>query len=111
MPNKVRKETRTYRDRARYNIQYVTKRRRKLKAMSVEIKGGACEVCGYNRCVAALDFHHIDEKTKSFSLSTRGLTRSWEKIKNEIQKCVLVCSNCHREIHSGLIQLPDKVFI
>lgn len=101
------KETRTYKDRARYNIEAVIKRRKKLKVMAVELKGGKCQVCSYDRCVSALEFHHIDEKTKEFDLSTRGLTRSWEKIKNEVQKCVLVCSNCHREIHAGLVRLPE----
>ena len=111
MPNKVRKETRTYRDRARYNIEAVSKRRKKLKLMAIELKGGKCQVCEYSRCVSALDFHHIDEKTKSFDLSTGGLTRSWEKIKAELQKCILLCSNCHREIHAGLIELPVKPLI
>lgn len=105
------KETRKYRDRARSNIEAVTKRRKKLKVMAVQLKGGKCQVCGYDRCVSALEFHHIDEKAKEFDLSTRGLTRSWEKIKNEVQKCVLVCSNCHREIHAGLAKLPVKPII
>jgi len=100
------KETRTYKDRARYNIEAVTKRRKKLKLMAVALKGGECQFCGYNRYVGALDFHHVDESIKKFDLSTRGLTRSWEKIKKEIEKCVLVCSNCHREIHGGIIKLP-----
>lgn len=112
MPNKTRKrETRTYRDRAHYLVLAVSKRRRRLKEMAMEIKGGKCQICGYNRCVAALSFHHIDEKTKSFSLSTRGLTRSWAKIEAEVDKCILVCENCHREIHSGLIKLPVKSLI
>jgi len=76
--------------------------------MAVDLKGGGCQVCGYNKCISALEFHHVDEKDKGFDLSTRGLTRSWEKIKNEIQKCILVCSNCHREIHAKLIKLPVK---
>jgi predicted HNH restriction endonuclease len=105
------KETRTYKDRAKYNIEAVTKRRKKLKTMAVELKGGKCQICGYNRCISALDFHHIDGKSKEFDLSTKGLTRSWEKIKKEIKKCVLVCSNCHREIHAGLIKLSAKGFI
>jgi 5-methylcytosine-specific restriction endonuclease McrA len=100
------KETRTYKDRARYNIEAVTKRRKKLKLMAVALKGGRCQFCGYNRYIGALDFHHVNERIKKFDLSTRGLTRSWEKIKKEIEKCVLVCSNCHREIHGGIIKLP-----
>jgi hypothetical protein len=112
VPNKTRKkETRTYRDRAHYLVLAVTKRRKKLKSLAVELKGGKCQICGYCKYVGALDFHHLDENKKDFDLSTRGLTRSWEKIKEEIDKCILVCSNCHREIHGGLIKLPAKPII
>jgi hypothetical protein len=76
--------------------------------MAVELKGGKCQICGYNKYIGALSFHHLDEKNKSFDLSTRGLTRSWSKIRKEISKCILVCENCHREIHGGLIKLPAK---
>lgn len=107
MPNKTRKDKRTYRDRDQYNIEAVTRRRRKLKQMAVELKGGGCQFCGYKRYVGALDFHHINEQEKEFGLSIRGLTRSWEKIKNELSKCVLLCANCHREIHGGLIGISD----
>ncbi|AKM82365.1 TPA: HNH endonuclease [Candidatus Berkelbacteria bacterium] len=99
-------DKRTYKDRAQYNIQAVAKRRRKIKAMAIEYKGGKCSICGYNKYAGALDFHHIDESTKKFDLSTKGLTRSWERTKTEIDKCILVCANCHREIHAGLVQLP-----
>ena len=102
------KDTRTYRDRARYNIEAVTRRRKKLKQMVIDLKGGKCQFCSYNTYNGALDFHHIDEDKKEFSLSTRGLTRSWERIKNELQKCVLVCANCHREVHGGIIKLPQN---
>lgn len=64
--------------------------------------GGACQLCGYDRCVTALDYHHVDPATKLFEIST-GLNRSWSKVLAEAKKCVLICSNCHREIHSGLI--------
>ncbi|TXH06191.1 MAG: HNH endonuclease [Candidatus Moraniibacteriota bacterium] len=98
-------ETRKYRDRREYMIRAVSKRRRELKEKAVKLKGGKCEICGYKKCLNALDFHHIDESKKSFSLGTRGLTRSWEKIVEEIQKCMLLCANCHREIHAGLIDI------
>ncbi len=103
------KETRTYRDRAKYLIIAVTKRRRKLKGLAIQYKGGKCMFCGYLRCSGALDFHHLDESEKSFGLSVRGLTRSWEKIKDELDKCVLVCANCHREIHAGVIKIPKNL--
>lgn len=88
-------------------VAAVSKRRKKLKELSMEEKGGHCYYCGYAKCIGALEFHHIQENTKEFDLSTRGLTRSWEKIKDELKKCILVCANCHREIHAGLLQPPE----
>jgi hypothetical protein len=69
--------------------------RKKIKM--IEYLGGKCMVCGYNKCVAALDFHHKDPKTKLFSLS--GNSYSFEKCKSELDKCWLLCANCHRELH------------
>jgi len=76
----------------------VSRKRRELKRRAVEYKGGKCERCGYDRCIAALDFHHKD--SKDFSISRKGLTRGWEKVKKEIGKCLLLCANCHREEHA-----------
>lgn len=81
------------------------KRREKVKQMSIDYKGGKCYLCGYDKCSGALEFHHIDPKQKSFAISSKGNTRAWEVVKKELDKCVLVCANCHREIHSGLISL------
>jgi hypothetical protein len=106
--DKCMPDKRTYADRAEYLKAAVTKRRRRLKQMVSEYKGGKCVVCGYNRSIWALDLHHVDDSTKEFGLSVRGLTRSWEKIKSEADKCILVCANCHREIHAGITQLPIK---
>jgi hypothetical protein len=102
-------EKRTYADRAEYLKMAVTKRRRRLKAMVVEYKGGKCIICGYKKCTWAFDLHHIDESKKDFSLSVRGLTRSWKRIKNEADKCALLCANCHREIHAGITQLSREI--
>lgn len=77
----------------------VSERRRKLKDMAIEYKGGKCEKCGYNKCNGALEFHHLNPEEKDFSISTSGTTKSFERIKKEIDKCILVCANCHREIH------------
>ena len=74
--------------------------RQKVKQKSVEYKGGCCEICGYSKCISALEFHHKDPNEKDFSISGKSI--SWDRIKKEIDKCILVCSNCHREIHSGL---------
>lgn len=76
--------------------------------MAIEYKGGCCIGCGYKRSVAALDFHHLDPAKKDFGLGMNGLTRSWQKTKEELDKCILVCSNCHREVHAGLIILNSK---
>lgn len=101
-------EKRTYADRAEYNKQAVAKRRRKIKEMLVEYKGGRCMICGYDRYAGAFDLHHIGDSPKSFGLSMNGITRSWEKTKREADKCVLLCANCHREIHGGFTQLPKR---
>lgn len=58
-------DERTYRDRAQYNIAAVDKRRKKLKSMAIEYRGGKCNVCGYNKYIEALDFYHVDEKQKN----------------------------------------------
>ena len=99
---------RTYADRREYLIKAVAKRRKKIRKTAIDYLGGKCRVCGYYRCIAALDFHHLDESKKKFGLSQRGMTRSWEKTRNELEKCVLLCSNCHRELHAGILQ-PHEV--
>ena len=81
------------------NVENVQKRRRKIKEMSIEYKGGRCEKCGYDKCNGALEFHHLDPEQKDFGIGNKGYTRSWEKIKSELDKCIMVCANCHREIH------------
>jgi hypothetical protein len=63
------KEKRTYADRREYLIKAVSKRRKKLRRMAVDYKGGQCIICGYKREIAALDFHHLDETQKDFGLS------------------------------------------
>lgn len=100
MPKK--KDTRTYKDRAEYLKKSVASRRRKLREMAVEYGGGKCKICGYKKCNRALSFHHLDPAKKDFGLSADGFTRSWEKIKPELDKCILVCANCHMEIHENI---------
>jgi transcription elongation factor Elf1 len=84
------------------SVNAVIKRRLVLKQKAVEYKGGACERCGYNKSNRALDFHHVDPSQKDFGIGYRGYTRSWEKVKKELDKCILVCSNCHAEIHEEI---------
>jgi hypothetical protein len=95
-------DKRTYADRREYLIAAVAKRRRVIKLKAIKYKGGKCICCGYNQHPGVLDFHHLDQSTKEFGIGTRGYTRSWEKIKAELDKCILVCANCHREIELGV---------
>ena len=60
--------------------------------------GGACYNCGYNRCYGALDVHHLDPSKKEFNISGSH-TRRWAIVEEELAKCVLLCSNCHKEEH------------
>jgi hypothetical protein len=79
-------------------------KRHALKKQMIEYKGGKCTGCGYNYCHAALDFHHLDPNTKSFEIAGNH-NLAWERIKVEIDKCILVCRNCHAEIHAGIRNL------
>jgi len=81
-------------------VDAVVKYRRNVKLRAIEYKGGKCIRCDYNKCVAALHFHHIDPDTKEFSIGKTGVTRSWAKLKKELDKCELLCSNCHAEHHN-----------
>jgi len=98
------RERRTYKERRDYLIGAVRKRRKKIRMMAVNHKGAKCEICGYDRCLDALEFHHLEKTGKDFGISDRGYTRSWDTILNEINKCVLLCSNCHREVHLGMVK-------
>lgn len=75
--------------------------RKRVKEKLVKYKGGKCELCGYCRCYSALDFHHIDPENKSFHISA-NLNKSFDTLKKEVDKCIMVCANCHREIHEGI---------
>lgn len=90
-------------ERKKYNKEiydYQKTKRWKLKKDLVTEKGGKCEKCGYNKNLAALVFHHIDPSKKLFELDARSLiSKSIESIKKEAEKCQLLCSNCHQEIH------------
>jgi transcriptional regulator len=77
--------------------------RKRVKSKLVEHMGGGCKICGYNKCLSALHFHHLDPNEKDFTIS--GKSSSFDKLKKEAEKCILVCSNCHSEIHEGLISI------
>ena len=102
-------EKRKYSDRRQYLIRAVHARRKKIRQMAVEYKGGKCEICGYSRCIDALEFHHNDLAEKRFGISEKGYTRSWKEVMKELDKCIMICANCHRELHAQLAASDSNV--
>jgi transposase/5-methylcytosine-specific restriction endonuclease McrA len=92
-------------------IDRVTRRRRSLKVMLVAEAGGCCVICGYDRHLRALAFHHVEPADKRLQISWNGVTQSLEALRAEAQKCVLLCSNCHAEVEDGRIELPARVSV
>ncbi len=100
------------------NKEYLNKRnytnfknaRKRLKERLVEYKGGKCEICGYNRCISALEFHHLDPSQKDFAICS-GDVKSYETMRKEVDKCILVCANCHREIHEKEHKEIDRKYL
>jgi len=87
----------------------VTEHRRRVKRKAIEYSGGKCIKCEYDSCNSSLAFHHVDPEQKEVELSD-GRHRKWESAKKEIDKTILVCHNCHGEIHSNLWE-PNKKII
>jgi predicted HNH restriction endonuclease len=75
-------------------------RRQSHKKRAVELLGGKCSICGYNKYIGALEFHHTDPTKKDMTIAGSG--KKWETIKEEVEKCMLLCANCHREMHCKL---------
>jgi hypothetical protein len=73
--------------------------------MLVDEAGGRCRLCGYSRSYAALVFHHVDPAGKSFGLGQRGHSRPLARSREEAQKCLLLCANCHAEVEAGVATL------
>jgi hypothetical protein len=84
------------------NSKDTAQRLRAFKEKLVEYKGNKCNICGYNKCIAALDLHHRDPSKKEFTFSHMKITsfdKNKELLCKELDKCDLLCANCHREIH------------
>lgn len=77
--------------------------RQRMKEYTILAMGGECQICGYKRCKAALEFHHINPEEKEFSFKS---IKGWEVLYAELEKCILLCALCHREIHYGVAVLP-----
>lgn len=83
--------------------------RNNAKARMIQAFGGKCCICGYDKCDSALEFHHLDPSEKETTFGKlRANIKSWEKIVEEMRKCVMLCSNCHREVHAGLVDVPEN---
>jgi hypothetical protein len=98
---------RRYADRAEYIKRKVTERRKLLRRRLIQMLGGKCRVCGYNKYDGALEFHHKDRATKLFSINLSEMGKSWATLVAEALKCVLLCGNCHAEVEAGVTQLPE----
>jgi hypothetical protein len=83
----------------------VTRRHHKVRRILIEEAGGCCALCGYDRCIFTLTFHHVDPATKLFHM-TMASGKSLAAYRAEAAKCVLLCANCHGEVEAGLVESP-----
>jgi len=86
-------------ERRKRDADIQKEKRYSLKRELIDMKGGKCIACGYDRYIGALDFHHLNENEKIYNVGTLISGGSRLKAIVEIQKCILLCSNCHRELH------------
>jgi hypothetical protein len=89
-------------------VERVSARRRKVKEILILERGGKCLICGYDRFIGALQFHHRDRKGKKFAISRKGHTIGIDRLREEARKCEVLCANCHAEVEHGLATLPVK---
>ena len=86
------------------NYESVKSYRQRQKENIIYVMGGECACCGYKKCNSALELHHLDPEKKDFTFSD-NTNRAWDMVVQELPKTILVCANCHREIHAGLIDI------
>lgn len=97
-------EKRRYKDdpaRKPYLIAANAELRKRRMTELLRIHGGCCVRCGYNRCTAALEFHHREPAEKKFNVNTMTVCKAWKSVLAEAEKCDLLCANCHREVHAA----------
>ena len=89
--------------------EHVKKWRRKSKERIVTAFGGKCCICNYTKCFDALELHHLNPAEKEFSFGgVRANPKSWNIVVEELRKCIMLCSNCHKEIHNGITMIPEN---
>jgi transposase len=86
----------------------VARRRRTVKLTLVAEAGGCCCICGYDRNMRALHFHHLEPALKRHEINAKGVAMALDKLRAETQKCVLLCSNCHAEVEDGMASVPES---
>lgn len=97
----------TYRCK-RCRAEHVVKRRRKVKRTLVAEAGGCCRLCGYDRYLGALQFHHLEPSEKRIGLSYAGTALALSTLRAEAAKCVLLCANCHAEVEGGVASIGQR---
>lgn len=95
--------------KTRCNSCITQESQQKKRKFAIDYYGGKCSICGYDKCQGALEFHHLKDKAEMPSYIIRRW--SWEKTKEELDKCLLVCANCHREIHDNQIDLEKHMLL
>ena len=90
-------------------VESIKRNHLKRKLEMIEYMGGKCSNCGYNKNLAALEFHHVNPLNKSFEISYHS-AKNWLKIKDELDKCILLCSNCYKEIHNPSMDFDLLVY-
>jgi len=90
------------------NSEAVKRWRQNTKKRIIESMGNCCQICGYNKCDSALALHHIDPNMKELSFGAiRANPKNWLSIVEELRKCILLCHNCHSEVHSDIVKMPE----
>lgn len=89
--------------------EYVKAHRKEVKKRIIYVLGDKCSYCGYNRCNEALEVHHLKPELKDFTFAD-AYNSSWDILSKELEDCVLLCANCHREVHQNLIQVNQSSF-
>lgn len=86
--------------------------RKRSKSKMVAAMGGKCQICGYDKCEEALEFHHINPNEKEFSFGKlRANPQGVNTLIEELKKCIMLCSNCHKEVHYNGLDIPKEYAI
>ena len=91
-------QTRYYKKNKTEIIAKAKENKKVIPKIIAELKVNGCAICGYNKCNSTLSFHHTDPKDKCFQISHGNIMRTDSKLVDELNKCILLCANCHMEI-------------